>query len=54
MQIARNAAFAPRTRRLSEELAAIRGGCVGCENCRGLCAPLMELLSLPSAVVRPD
>ncbi|MXQ06821.1 hypothetical protein GQ651_03075 [Alphaproteobacteria bacterium GH1-50] len=38
--------------RLVSGVARLGGACVGCAGCRGLCAELIELLTLPDAVLR--
>ena len=53
MSTKRLTAHAPRTTALARKIADLRRGCVGCKNCRGLCAELVELLSLPEAVLDP-
>ena len=53
MSTKRLTAHAPRTTALARKIAALQSGCVGCKNCRGLCAELVELLSLPEAVLEP-
>lgn len=52
MDIERNIAYAPRTRALAGDIAGLRGGCVGCKDCSGLCDALMEALYLPGVVLR--
>ncbi len=46
----RMAGHAPRVAAMAEDLGRI-GACIGCEDCRGLCAALIEALSLPGAVL---
>lgn len=42
---------APRSRALGEELTTIQGPCIGCKGCTGLCATLIEALSVPEVVL---
>ena len=51
MDIERKTAFAPRTKALSQEIAAIHGPCVGCTKCAGLCQALVEALVLPDIIL---
>ena len=52
MQIRRDIAHAPRARALGRQIATLQGGCVGCENCAGLCTALLEALTLPDLVLK--
>ncbi len=52
MKIDRLAAFAPRTRALATDLALLKGPCVGCPGCDGLCRELIDMLVLPEAVLK--
>ena len=52
MQIRRDIAHAPRARALGRTVAGLRGGCVGCEGCAGLCTALLEALTLPDLVLK--
>ena len=53
MQIDRHVGHAPRSEEIGRELVALDGPCIGCKNCKGMCAALMQLLSLPEAVLHP-
>lgn len=44
---------APQTRALAGRLARVRSTCVGCQDCRGLCRELVDLLTLPDVVLKP-
>lgn len=52
MKIDRMAAFAPKTRAVSSELAMMQGPCVGCTECEGMCKELIEAIVLPDAVLK--
>jgi len=52
MEIERNIAHAPRTRALAGNVAGLRGGCVGCKECSGLCEALIEALTLPDMILK--
>ena len=52
MQIDRDIAHAPRSRALGHKVARLQGGCVGCRDCSGLCAALLEVLTLPDLVLK--
>lgn len=54
MQIHRDIAHAPRTRALGHTVASLRGGCIGCRDCAGLCSALLEALTLPDLVLKDD
>lgn len=51
MEIERKAGAAPRTVALADRLAAVNGPCVGCRNCRGLCAAMIEAMTLPDIIL---
>jgi formate hydrogenlyase subunit 6/NADH:ubiquinone oxidoreductase subunit I len=51
MIINRDKAPAHHTLSLAEEMAKLRGPCVGCKNCRGVCRELMDLLILPDIIL---
>ena len=52
MTIERTIAHAPRSRALSSHIAGLRGGCVGCKDCTGLCTALIETLTLPGMILK--
>ncbi len=39
------------TKVLQERLMALRGPCVGCKGCTGLCPALIDLLTLPDLIL---
>jgi formate hydrogenlyase subunit 6/NADH:ubiquinone oxidoreductase subunit I len=51
MEIDRMTAFAPQTRALVQDLAALPTPCIGCDGCQGVCRELIELITLPHAVL---
>ncbi|WP_425074543.1 hypothetical protein [Sagittula sp. S175] len=51
MESKRLVGHAPRTRAVGEELVSIQGPCIGCKGCTGLCAALIEALSVPDVVL---
>ncbi|MBP0484114.1 hypothetical protein [Sagittula salina] len=51
MDTKRVVGHAPRTRAVAEELIGIEGPCIGCKGCTGLCAALIEALSVPDVVL---
>lgn len=51
MQINRDIGQAPRTRKLGEKVAVIRG-CIGCTSCAGLCRELIEAMTVPEYVLK--
>ena len=52
MKTDRMIGHAPRTRALGEDIVALGGPCIGCKGCTGLCAALIEALSVPDAVLK--
>ncbi|WP_418594006.1 hypothetical protein [Ponticoccus sp. (in: a-proteobacteria)] len=50
MQTERFCGHAPRAKELSRELLS-SGPCLGCPGCRGICAALIEALSVPEVVL---
>ncbi len=51
MQISQRVRHAPKTELLAEQLYEVRNSCIGCERCDGVCLALVEVLSLPEAIV---
>lgn len=57
MQMERKIGHAPRVAALGEDFLAGQAGCpgcIGCTGCRGVCEQLIEMLSVPEAVLRRD
>ena len=52
MTTQRQIAFAPRTRALGQDMAALHGPCIGCTGCQGICAALIEAMTLPEIILR--
>ena len=52
MERDRQIAHAPRSRALAGQIAGLRGGCVGCTECAGLCTALIEALTLPGMILK--
>ena len=52
MHVTRDAAHAPRTQVLVAQVATLKGPCVGCPGCTGLCRELIELMTVPEAVLK--
>lgn len=50
MQRSHHVARAPLSRAARNEAARLRA-CIGCRGCTGICAALVELLSVPDAVL---
>ncbi len=51
MQVARKAAFAPRSEAVGAQLAALNEPCVGCTDCTGLCKDLIDAVVLPDLLL---
>ena len=47
----RKIGYAPRTQALGKELVSVQGPCIGCKGCTGLCAALIEAMSVPDTVL---
>ncbi|MEQ9241041.1 hypothetical protein [Roseovarius indicus] len=52
MQINRHIGHKPNMSVLGDELASLRGNCIGCTGCKGPCAALLEALALPGYVLK--
>jgi len=52
MTIYRDAIETPRGERLTKEIQAIKGACIGCPGCKGFCVALLEAMSVPEAVLK--
>ncbi len=50
--VTRSPAPQARTRKIAEEIPTLRGPCIACADCQGLCAELIEVMTLPDAIVR--
>lgn len=51
MNINRNKAGTRHSQALASELEALRGPCVGCSKCTGLCEALIDALVLPDMIL---
>lgn len=51
MEMSHKIGHAPRTTATATEIAQLHGPCVGCFDCRGLCAELIEALTLPDIIL---
>lgn len=51
MNITRSQLDTSRLNALSVELATLQGPCVGCTDCNGLCAELIDALVLPDVIL---
>ena len=54
MHIVQSTAPVTRSEDLARELSRLTGPCVGCRECRGLCAALIEALVLPDIILSRD
>ncbi len=54
MQSDRKIGHAPRTQALGRELTTIQGPCIGCKGCQGICATLIEAMSVPDIILGRD
>lgn len=54
MNIARQAGAAPRTTDLAQQIDALSQPCVGCTECQGICAALIDTLTIPDLVLKPQ
>lgn len=53
MQIDRRAIAGPSHRPAGIEALRALGLCLGCRDCAGVCAALVDLMSLPDLVLKP-
>lgn len=51
MQIDRTKAETPNLKALAGQVSALQGPCVGCSDCVGLCAALIDTLVLPDVIL---
>lgn len=51
MNINRSKSGITHTGALAMELAALQGPCVGCTECDGLCAALIDALTVPDVIL---
>ncbi|MEX0338311.1 MAG: hypothetical protein AB3N11_04645 [Arenibacterium sp.] len=51
MNIVRSKPATPHTTNLSIQLNQMSGHCVGCSDCNGLCAELLDALMIPDIVL---
>lgn len=54
MKIDRRAAFAPRTHALAGKISQLQEPCVGCSDCVGMCAALIETMLIPDVVLHRE
>ncbi|WP_198654811.1 hypothetical protein [Albibacillus kandeliae] len=51
MDIVRSKPVTPHTVRLAGTLDGLQGPCVGCTDCTGLCAELIDALVIPEVIL---
>jgi hypothetical protein len=44
----------PRTTDITREIGALQGRCMGCIGCTGSCLALIEMMTLPDAILRRE
>ena len=54
MNIDRKTAYAPRTSALAGKISQLQDPCVGCTDCVGMCAALIETMLVPEVVLRRE
>lgn len=52
MEVKRSKAPTERTGKVAAEIPRLRGPCVACADCKGLCAELIEVMTLPDAILK--
>ncbi len=52
MKMEQKVGHAPRTTAIGQSLVAHQGPCIGCDGCQGLCSVLIEMISMPDAVLK--
>jgi len=51
MKMEHKIGHAPRVTAVAKELTMLQGPCVGCPGCTGLCAALIDALTLPDLIL---
>ena len=51
MPITRSTPPTKHSTTISREISGMNGPCIGCSNCRGLCAELIEAITLPETIL---
>ena len=54
MTTTRKIGHAPKLKAVAAEIPALQGPCVACADCQGVCAELIEVMTLPDAVLRTE
>ncbi|MDE4132304.1 hypothetical protein PXK00_04230 [Phaeobacter sp. QD34_3] len=52
MDITRNQAETPNADRVSVQINGLKGPCVGCSDCVGMCRALIDALTVPDAILK--
>lgn len=52
MQTKRTIGSAPRTTALALDISHLNTPCIGCTDCQGICAVLIETMQLPELLLR--
>ncbi len=52
MDITRSQADTPNADRLSVQINGLKGPCVGCSDCVGMCRALIDALTVPDAILK--
>ncbi|MEL0438356.1 hypothetical protein [Phycobacter sp. K97] len=52
MDINRTPAETPNADRLSVQINGLKGPCVGCSDCVGMCRALIDALTVPDAILK--
>lgn len=54
MQVERAAGHTPLADEVARKLWSISGPCVGCKDCRGLCASFIEAMTIPDIILKAN
>jgi len=51
MKITRSQAQTPCITALAHKMTTLNGPCIGCDGCQGICAELIETLTVPEVIL---
>jgi len=52
MQMEQKGGHAPRSETVAQDLVSLKGPCIDCETCKGVCVELIEVMTVPNIVLR--
>ncbi|MBR9652437.1 hypothetical protein [Thalassovita aquimarina] len=54
MEAQRLSGYAPRTAEIGQQLIKMDGPCIGCTGCQGLCRVLIDMMTVPDALLKRE